>query len=224
MNMRFSVTHLPMGLALGGSSLLIVLWLSYPEASIQGTRSLPRKAVLPPKEAPPAGEGPQGARVLSRQGAAPPSANAAAPTGTRSASPIPLPQGGRPGGRWDHMPYLQGIAPGQGEAGCHEAIRRTAAHLSIDPAQAADFEISAKQSVLEMEQALERRKRELSTLPPAEGPSVPSEQERRSEERYAAARSKALGRLERFLAQNTVHQEFRWAFDSWASMVAVKVR
>jgi hypothetical protein len=92
----------------------------------------------------------------------------------------------------------------------------------IDPVQVAAFEVSAKQSVLEMERALERRRSELSSLPPAEGSSVLGEQERLSEERYARARSKALDRLERFLAQSTVHQEFRWAFDSWAATVAAK--
>jgi hypothetical protein len=122
------------------------------------------------------------------------------------------------------MSYLQGISAGQGEPGCQEAIRRTAAHLSIDAARVSEFEVAARQSVLEMEQALEARKKEVSTLPPAEGSSVLTEQERLSAERYAAARSKALDRLEGFLAQSPVHQEFRWSFDSWASMVANKTR
>jgi hypothetical protein len=131
---------------------------------------------------------------------------------------------GPPGGHWDNMRYLQGISAGQGEAGGQEAIRRTAAHLLIDAARVSEFEAAARESVLEMEQALEVRKRELCTSKPAEGSSGLSEQERLSQERYRAARTKALDRLERFLAQSTVHQEFRWAFDSWASMVATKTR
>ena len=217
MKMKFAA-----GVALGGALVLLVLWFSYPAAGIEGTPGLPRKAVSSPNEAPPGGGRPQDARGSSSRGRASPWANGAAPTGTASAAQKPGPQAGPPGGRWDHLRYLQGIAAGQGEAGCREAIRRTAAHLSIDAAQTAAFEVSAKQSVLEMEQALERRRCDLSTLPPAGGSSDPSEQARRSEERYAAARAKALDRLERFLAQSTVHQEFRWAFDSWAATVAAK--
>ena len=122
------------------------------------------------------------------------------------------------------MRYLQGISAGQGEAGCQEAIRRTAAHLSIDATRVSDFEVAARQSILEMEQALEVRKRELSTTSTVEGSSVQSEQERLSQERYAAARSKALDRLKGFLAQSPVHLDFCWAFDSWASTVANKTR
>jgi hypothetical protein len=135
-----------------------------------------------------------------------------------------VPKVGPSGGRLDRLRYLEGISVGQGEAGGQEAIRRTAAHLSIDAARVSDFELAARQSVLEMERALDVRKRELSTALPQAGSSGPSDEERQSRERYAAARAKALERLDRFLAQNTVHQQFRWEFDSWASMVAQKAR
>jgi hypothetical protein len=131
---------------------------------------------------------------------------------------------GPPGGRLDRLRYLQGISSGAGEAGGQEAIRRTAAHLSIDAARVSEFELAARQSVHEMEQALDVRKREVSASLPQGGSSGQSENERLSQERYAVARTKALERLDRFLVQNTVHQEFRWEFDSWASMVAQKAR
>jgi hypothetical protein len=217
MRMGIAKKRMPMGLALGGAVALLVLWLSHPAARIQETPK-------PLKEPPSAEEGPEDSRFPSTHVKASPSAGAAEPIGTPSVSLKPVPKVGPPGGHWDHLRYLQGISAGQGEAGCQEAIRRTAAYLSIDAARVSEFGAAARQAVLEMEQALEVRKAELSTSTPAGGSSVVGEQARRSEERYAGARAKALDRLESFLAQSTVHQEFRWAFDSWASMVANKTR
>jgi hypothetical protein len=224
MRTRIAMKPMPMGLALGGALVLLILWLSHSAASTQGTPKPAAKPVPGPMGAPSAPEGPRDSRFASNLGTASPSGSAAEPIQTPSASLLPVPKMGPPGGHWDHMSYLQGISAGQGEAGCQEAIRRTSAHLSIDATRVSDFQVAARQSVLEMEQALEVRKRELSTAPPAEGSSVLSEQDRLSEGRYAAARSKALDRLEGFLTQCPVHQEFRWAFDSWASMVANKTR
>jgi len=210
--------------ALGGALVLLVLWTLHPAA---GSPQTPRPSTPQepaPGETPLAGRGTQESRFPGGQGPASPSARAAGSTGTPLASPPPGPRVGPPGGHLDRLRYLQGISGGQGEAGGQEAIRRTAAHLSIDAARVSEFEIAARESVLEMEQALDVRKRELSASLPGGGSSGPSEQERLSQERYAAARAKALERLDRFLAQNSVHQEFRWEFDSWASMVAQKAR
>jgi hypothetical protein len=224
MRMRIAMKRMHTRLALGGALVLLIAWLSHSVSRIQGAPQPPATPVSAPQGAPSAEEGPKDSRFARSPGRALTSARAAEPIGTVSASPKPVPKVGPPRGLWDHMSYLQGISAGEGEPGCHEAIRRTAAHLSIDAARVSEFEVAARQSVLEMEQALEARKKELSTAPPAEGSSVPSEQERLSAERYSAARSKALDRLEGFLAQSPVHQEFRWSFDSWASMVANKTR
>jgi len=224
MRLKFAMKPLPMGLALCGALVLLVVWLSHSAARIEGAPKPPAKRGLALQEAPSAEEGSRDSRFTSSPTQASPSARAPEPVGTPSAASKPLPKVGPPNGQWGHMSYLQGISAGLGEPGCQEAIRRTAAHLSIDAARVSEFQVAARQSVLEMEQALEARKKEVSTLAPAVGSSVLSEQERLSAERYAAARSKALDRLEGFLAQSPVHQEFRWSFDSWASMVANKTR
>jgi hypothetical protein len=139
-----------------------------------------------------------------------------------SSKTAPLP--GPPGGAWDHLAYLKRVPPGRGEAGCREAIRLTADRLRIQPARQAEFEQAARQSVFEMEQALVRRDQDLSSLAPVEGIAVPDVSQTLSEQRYLEARSKALERLEPFLTRSPAHQDFRWAFDSWASMVASKAR
>lgn len=224
MRMRIALTRMHAGVALGGTLVCLAFWVRYPTNLICGTPRPLSKSVSLLEGAPQPTEKPKDSLFPMSPGAAPTLASAAVPTGTPSAFPKPAPKVGPPGGRWDYMKYLEDIPSDQGEAGRQEAIRRTAAHLSIDAALAPEFEEAAQQSVLEMEQALEVRKGDLSSLPPAERTSTQSEPERQSEERYAAARVKALERLEKFLAQSPVQQEFRWAFDSWASTVASKTR
>lgn len=211
--------------AITGALGLVVAWASHPTAKIQGNPRPSRKAAFPLEEAfPPPGEDSKDAHFVSAQGAVRLSPRPAEPIGTPSAPPQPVLRRGPQGGQWGHLNYLKGVSAGQGEAGRQEALHRTATYLSIDAARVSEFEDAARQSVIEMEQALDVRKGELSTPVPPGGSAVAGEQERLSQERYAAARSKALDRLERFLAQSTVHQEFRWSFDSWASMVANKTR
>jgi hypothetical protein len=123
------------------------------------------------------------------------------------------------------MGYLDAVAPGQGEATLQEAIRRTAHQLEVEPDSRAAFEEAARESVLEMEQALAVRERELACLVPrGDGRLEESEASRRSAERYAAARERALLRIEKFLGEGPNPQAFRWGFDSWASLVAAKAR
>lgn len=222
MNVAVKRTHVAAVAA--GALVLVFLWAVHPAAKIGGPPSAPRRAVTLPAEAPAAGAEPRPSVSPSIPGAATPSEKPAERTPLAAASTPAMPKVGPPGGRWDHMRFLDAVHAGQGEAGRQEAIRLTATRLSIDAGRISEFEEAARQSVLEMQQALELRERELATLPPAQVASSQSEPERQSEERYAAARAKALERLEKFLAQNTAHQEFRWEFDSWASLVAKKAR
>jgi hypothetical protein len=109
-----------------------------------------------------------------------------------------------------------------GEAGREEAIRRTAEHLSIEPQLRVAFEVMARQSALEMEQAMAVRGVEVSALGVV-SPSVRNELVV-STQRYAAARQGALDRIEPYLGQTPACQDFRQEFDSWAGLVAAKAQ
>lgn len=104
--------------------------------------------------------------------------------------------------------------------GREAALRKTAEHLSIDPASRPAFFDAARQSVLDMEQARALRSREVSALGVV-SPSVGNEL-RSSTERYAAAREGALGRVEPYLGQSPASQNFRLEFDAWAALVVSK--
>jgi hypothetical protein len=216
---RISMALIPVG-----ALVFLVLWLLRPTDGIPEIPNPSTKPALASQEASMAQDSSKVAIHSSSGGPASSSAKAAEPKESPALSPQPKAKAGPPGGHLDRLRYLQGISGGQGEAAGQEAIRRTAVHLSIDPVRVSEFQAAARQSVLEMEQALDVRKRELSSSSHAPGGSVPSEQERLSQERYASARAKALERLERFLVQDPVHREFRWEFDSWASMVAQKAQ
>lgn len=120
----------------------------------------------------------------------------------------------------DPAEYLKGIPPGLGDRGRDAALRTTAEHLLIEAGARPAFQAAARQSVQDLEHARVLRSREVSALGEI-SPSVGDEW-RRSQERYAAAREAALGRLEPYLGQSPAAQEFRQEFDSWAALVVSK--
>jgi hypothetical protein len=106
-----------------------------------------------------------------------------------------------------------------------EAIRATAEYLSIPPASLLAFEEAARQSVLELEMALAARKEELAGLA-QEGlsPAEANDTRLMAMARYAAARRKALDRLQPFLYGCTNAKEFQWGFDSWVATVSAQAQ
>jgi hypothetical protein len=211
-----------MSLALGSVAVLLAFWVVRP-----GARSWEAESPKASRSAP-APLRPEEKLSTSVSASVPHRAPPPAPSVESPGSSPPAPQvsqASSPAGHWGHWGYLEGIAWGSSELGRLEAIRTTAAYLSIESGSLLAFEDAAWQSIQELEQALAVREQELATLEPAGvSPSVQSESGRQSEGRYAAVRQKALERMERFLCQTPVHQEFRWGFDSWASMVSAKAR
>lgn len=211
--------RMPFAVACGGLAGLLVLWAAYPNP---GRSDRPHPSSRSEAGVPVAPVRNRAEPLLAIPlPSIPPSAT---PADGPKSSPMaaPAPREGASPGSWDHLSFLSGVSSGSGQS-LQEAVRATAVYLSVESGSLMAFEEAARRSAVEMQQALARREQDLATLGPGEVyPSVPSEACRRSEERYAAARLRALQRLEPYLDETPCHREFRWAFDSWAGMVSAK--
>lgn len=209
--------------AIGGLAGILALWALSSRARVpelpnisKGPKSAAR-SLLPGEvpEPPFLGRVPSPDRLMSqhlqRTGPFPSQANPGPETKPRA-------------GAWDHWGYLRRVPSGAGEAGREQAIRATADYLSVEGASLPAFLEAARVSSLELGQALTAREAELKALgPPGDSSSGNGEGARQSEQRYATARERALGRMEPYLGHSPRDEDFRWGFDSWASTVAGKV-
>lgn len=206
-------------LALGTGAMILAIWAMHPRAAIQELSRhsrAPRSA--PELPAPPVACAGRPLQV-GPDAKVPESSPSLDPDREARTRNRKAPLEGALGAR-DSWEFLRGIPPGVGEMGREAALRKTAEHLSIDPASRPAFFDAARQSVLDMEQARALRSREVSALGVV-SPSVGNEL-RSSTERYAAAREGALGRVEPYLGQSPASQNFRLEFDAWAALVVSK--
>lgn len=135
-----------------------------------------------------------------------------------------VPLNGTGGGRGP-LGYLRDISQTSGEAGRKDVIRRTAEHLGVPEGSREDFEKAATLALSEMKNAAQLQYEEaqaLGLLTPGSRKAIPSEASQQLQERYAARRAGALGRLEPYLGDSPAGVEFRANFEGWVATVRWK--
>ena len=125
-------------------------------------------------------------------------------------------------GLWNWLSKEKRSASGDSE---REAIRATAKYLALEPSSLTAFEAIARQSIQDLDLALAIRQQELlMPIPQGMTRKAQVEMSRQSVARFNDARRRALERMEPYLNQTSIHQEFRGEFDTWAATLSMMGR